>query len=311
MAAETTRDLADAFSNLNGAAEESELEIEIGEGAGATKGKESGEPVVREGRALIAKELEADPSKADRMNIYRGNLQVVKTLGTETIMGFITNKQEKTKTVDGVEKHNTTQVPAVVGALVLNCGDVPLEVYQTKSVADEKGFCTRQQELVTLAPEDSIQMTYEDITKTTMAIEYGLQGLNFAVTIKENVFGTGKLSVADAMAKAYITLKGDNGEKPSVHDDRRKVLMTEKDADGTPRVKAEYVEVFGYLNNKYLDKGNVAAGFKKDGTLSKRGGKTVKDSTGRVKRTKVADKRAAMAALLRAAEEGQVASNAQ
>lgn len=223
------------FTTLNEGAAVAPVET-----AGATNNQKKEKVEVM--KAALKETVLSDPQFQDKLRSLSESVEVVNSLGFGDTGNIIVDKSKKT---DGRELAVTSQI---VGYRVKNIGATPIK-YQIEVWAQgEDGKFVPTKTEKTLAAG-----AIADLTRQYMTMLCAMPEISFQLANGKIIKGSG--SKGDKGIKAELESyyfrfdKDENGEKKQINDDTVKLNVGEKGADGKWIVKADFVEVFGFLNN--------------------------------------------------------------
>lgn len=157
-------------------------------------------------------------------------------------------KGEPRKGADG--KANTfrrlANAPENVGYIVKNVSDTPIEYTTTLYTQDETGKFVGNDVKKNLMPNEEIAISRANLTKLTLRDEFNLTLENGTIIAKTNA-----KSVEELFTNPYFQFSRESGmdvNSPEV----KKLIHDTQNVNGETVyvVKDEYIELFGYLNNK-------------------------------------------------------------
>lgn len=183
-----------------------------------------------------------DSTYMDRLRRWSGSIQVVNSLGFGDSGNIVVDKSASTK-----DNRKLAVTSAIVGYRIANVGDEPIKYVTEIWAPDESGkFVATKQERV-LTPGATA-----DLTRQYMTMFCSQPEISF--TLKNGKIIKGSGSKGDKGVKAelesfYFSFnKEEDGSKKQINDDEIKLNVAEKVGD-VWKVKAEFEETFGYLNN--------------------------------------------------------------
>lgn len=179
-----------------------------------------------------------NPDFKDQLHTLSGSIKVVNTLGFGKGGNILVDKKASTS-----DNRVLKATSAICGYKLENIGDAPIE-YQTKIFSlNEEGEYVGQVVTKQWAPGEQINLSrlYTTILCSRPQISFTLANGKIVASSKKK-----PKDFEDELSGFYFSFnKNDDGTTIQVNDDEVKLSID--DADG--KVKPEYVETFGYLNN--------------------------------------------------------------
>lgn len=204
--------------------------------------KEEKKRVTKALQADFLSKVEDNPTFKEVLRTESASLEVVHTLGYGKGGGLI-RKGEGPYNKD--EKRELEQTPKIVGYEVKNVGDKPI-TYRTEvwSLDEATGKYVASEAELSIAPGETVNLTRKYMSMLCARPE-------FSFTLRNGIMINGsskKCKTADEKLAAFH-FKFNPEEKKNVNSDSVKLSIDEEDESGNRVIKANYVSVFGFLNN--------------------------------------------------------------
>ena len=194
--------------------------------------------------------ITSSPDFSEKLRRLSNSIQVVNTLGFGKGGNIVVDKKASG------DKRQLKPTSAICGYRLQNIGTETIEYTTEVFTQDETGKYVGQQVQKQWAPGEIICLNrqYTTMLCAIPEISFTLANGKIVASSKKNA-----KTLKEELASYYFAFdKDENGNKPEVNDDEVKLAVD--DADG--RVKPEYVETFGYLNNPKEGRGQRAKGQK-------------------------------------------------
>lgn len=238
-------DMAQAFDQLG--AENAAVEVP-NTGAVATPEKKGGK--TEEDKQLVANlknTVQNDKGYLEAHNALSKDIEVVATLGFSDVGDQIHDVAESEKK----GKRVLAPVGRIVGYVIKNNSKtaIPYTTYNCTPKADGKGYDAAEVE-ATLAPGKEAILSKRHLIQLACRAEisFVLANAYFKKAPNKQIIGA---SLDDIENKFYLAFNpNEDGKSMSVHDDKVKRQIGEKNADGTWKVKKEFVSVLGFVENE-------------------------------------------------------------
>lgn len=187
-------------------------------------------------KAALKETVSNDAQFTSKLRRLSGSLKVVNTLGAGKGGNIIVDKSKTdTRTLKSVSQ--------IVGYKIENIGSEAIEYTTEVFAQDATGKWVGSVVNKTLMPGETIDLTrqYTTMLCARPEISFTLANGKIVSSSKKNA-----KSLKEELSAYYFSFnKEEDGSQIQVNDDEVKLAVD--NADGT--VKAEYAEVFGYLNN--------------------------------------------------------------
>lgn len=183
-----------------------------------------------------------DSTYMERLRRWSNSIEVVNSLGFGDSGNIVVDKSASTK-----DQRKLAVTSAIVGYRVANVGEEPIKYVTEVWAPDESGkFVATKQERV-LSPGGTA-----DLTRQYMTIFCSQPEISFTLRNGKIIKGSGakgdKGPKAELESFYFSFSKEEDGSKKQINDDEIKLNVAEKVGD-VWKVKAEFEETFGFLNN--------------------------------------------------------------
>ena len=181
--------------------------------------------------------LSTDATYQERLHKWSGSIKVVNTLGYGKNGNIVVDKAAKT------DSRTLKATSKIVGYKIQNIGSEAIEYTTEVFAPDETGKFVGTIVKKTIAPGEQVQLTRQYMTMFCAQPE-----ISFTLANGKIVSSSKKSAknLKEELSAYYFSFnKDESGNSLQVNDDE--VKLSVDDADG--KVKPEYVETFGYLNN--------------------------------------------------------------
>lgn len=188
-------------------------------------------------KASLKETVQTSPDFASKLRRLSNSIKVVNTLGYGKGGNIVVDKKESVNT------RVLKPTSAICGYKLENIGTEVIEYTTEVFTQDETGKFVGQVVKKQWNPGETINLTrqYTTMLCSMPEISFTLANGKIVSSSKKN-----PKSLKEELAAYYFAFnKSEDGTTPQVNDDE--VKLSVDDADG--KVKPEYVETFGYLNN--------------------------------------------------------------
>ena len=188
-------------------------------------------------RAALKETVQTNPDFANKLHKLSNSIKVVHTLGYGKGGNIVVDKST------GSDKRDLKPTSAICGYLIENIGSDAIEYTTEVFAPDETGKFVGTVVKKTIAPGEQVQLTRQYMTMFCAQPE-----ISFTLANGKIVSSSKKSAknLKEELSAYYFSFnKDESGNSLQVNDDE--VKLSVDDADG--KVKPEYVETFGYLNN--------------------------------------------------------------
>lgn len=188
-------------------------------------------------KAAFKETVQTTPDFSTKLRKLSNSIKVVNTLGYGKGGNIVVDKKAS------VDARVLKQTSAICGYKLENIGNEAIEYTTEVFSQDETGKFVGQVVKKQWAPGEVINLTrqYTTMLCSIPEISFTLANGKIVSSSKKNA-----KSLKEELASYYFTFnKAEDGTTPQVNDDE--VKLSVDDADG--KVKPEYVEAFGFLNN--------------------------------------------------------------
>lgn len=188
-------------------------------------------------KQALKETVSQDAQFGEKLRRLSGSLMVVNTLGAGKDGNIIVDKNSK---AEGRQLKATSQI---VGYVVKNIGSEAMEYVTEVWAQDETGKYVPSQVTKTLNPGETACLTRQFMTMfcAKPEISFTLANGKIVSSSKKNA-----KTFKEELAAFYFSFnKSEDGTKIQVNDDEVKLAVDDENG----KVKPEYVETFGYLNN--------------------------------------------------------------
>lgn len=189
-------------------------------------------------KAALKETVQTSPDFASKLRRLSNSIKVVNTLGYGKGGNIVVDKAASSANARALKPTS-----AICGYIVENCGSEPIEYTTEVFAADETGKYVGSVVKKTLAPGEKVALTRQYMTMLCAIpeISFTLANGKIVSSSKKNA-----KNLKEELSAYYFSFnKDENGNALQVNDDE--VKLSVDDADG--KVKPEYIETFGYLNN--------------------------------------------------------------
>lgn len=203
----------------------------------ATQASEERKQKLAEMKASLKETIQTSPDYAQKVRRLSNSIKVVNTLGFGKGGNIVVDHKASTK-----DNRVLKQVSTVCGYILENIGEEPIE-YKTEVFHLEGDKYVGEVVSKTWKPGEQIKLTrqYTTVLCAAPEISFTLANGKIVQSSKKNA-----KSIKEELSSYYFSFnKNEDGTTVQVNDDEVKLAVD--DADG--KVKPEYVETFGYLNN--------------------------------------------------------------
>lgn len=195
-------------------------------------------------KEVLKENIASDPTFMSRMHTLSGAVKVVNSLGFGDSGNIIVDKSKSTK-----DNRTLAVTSAIVGYRVQNIGSEPIKYLTGVWTPDENGRYVQTKAEKVLEPGAVM-----DLTRQWMTVFCAQPEVSFKLANGKIIKGSGSKNNKDfnsELESYYFCFdKDENGNRPQINDDEVKLNVGERDeATGKWKVKLEFVETFGYLNN--------------------------------------------------------------
>lgn len=207
------------------------------------------EQVAKELRTELINNEEFQKTFKSRIN----DLVVTKTLGFSDEGGQISKGYDDSQlNTKGKAKHLLEVVAEIVGYVVKNQGETPIECASQTWKKDESGKYVAEPSQLVIAPGEEKAITKRDMLLITIQPEFAGEFANGVMVTKLKASEMSKhLNNFDYIANKYYIKFNDKGN--GVHDDTVKINISHQEKDGDKTVwvvNDEYKAQFGFLENE-------------------------------------------------------------
>lgn len=182
------------------------------------------------------------------------SIEVLNTLGFSDVGDQIFDKAAS----EAAGSRKLAAVGRIVGYIVKNNSKqaIPYTTYQCTKKADGTGY-DAQEVQATLAPGKKAILSKRHliIMASQPAISFKLANAVLRKAPNQKIVGAKPEDVENLFFLAFE--KGEDGKSVSVHSDKVKKQIGEKNADGKWLVKPEYAEVLGFVENEKVKEARV------------------------------------------------------
>lgn len=201
-------------------------------------------------KASLKETVQTEPDFANKLRRLSNSIKVVNTLGYGKGGNIVVDKKASG------ESRVLKPTSAICGYKLENIGNEVIDYTTEVFTQDETGKFVGQVVQKKWNPGETIDLTrqYTTMLCSRPEISFTLSNGKIVSSSKKNA-----KTLKEELSAYYFTFnKGEDGTTPQVNDDE--VKLSVDDADG--KVKPEYVEAFGYLNNPKESKAARAKGAK-------------------------------------------------
>lgn len=203
--------------------------------------KEKAKSALNQVKSELKEQLKSNPEMAKAMGSLSDSVEIVKILAAGKANNIIKNR-------DGVltekGKVKLEAISANVGVVIKNVGTEPINYTTDVYTANEAGIFVGQPVQRTLAPGAEAPLTRKCLTLLGSSVPFNLRFKNGSIV---SGHASRKQSMDEYLSSFYFKFDKELGI--SVNDDDVKEAVDTEQPDGTMKVRPEYLETFGYLNN--------------------------------------------------------------
>ena len=189
-------------------------------------------------KSALKETVSTDATFAAKLRTLSDSIRVVNTLGYGKSGNIVVDKK-----ASSAENRVIKPTSAICGYKLENIGDVAIDYTTEVYHQDETGKFVGEVVQKQWAPGETIELTrqYTTMLCSRPEISFTLANGKIVSSSKKNA-----KSLKEELAAYYFSFnKNEDGTAPQVNDDEVKLSID--DADG--KIKPEYVETFGFLNN--------------------------------------------------------------